>query len=112
MSNERINQVIRNNAVWCDTICQIHGKPGKFTGTIWVNQHQTHRFYPNAVTLSRTVESTEQMEWIQSLTKSGLSGEWGVKDSFSKLDLAPLDISKIVTFCGKRTSDIFFDTET
>ncbi|WP_339377553.1 hypothetical protein [Calothrix sp. NIES-2100] len=58
--------------------------------TIWVNQHETPRFYPNAVTLSRTEESTEQMEWIQYLAKSGLSGEWGVKDSFCKLDLAPL----------------------
>lgn len=64
MTNKRINQVVRNNAVWCDTICQIHGKPGKFMDTIWVNQHEIPRFYPNAVTLSRTEEFTEQMEWI------------------------------------------------
>ncbi|MDZ8260976.1 hypothetical protein [Nostoc sp. ChiQUE01b] len=90
MTNERINQVVQNNAVWCDSICQIHGKPGKFMDTIWVNQHETPRFYPNAVTLSKTKKSTEQIEWIQYLAKSGLSRQFGVKDSFCTLDLASL----------------------
>jgi len=51
-------------------------------------------------------------EWILLIVLSVL---WGGSFFFIKIalkDLQPLDISKIVTFCGKRISEIFFFTQT
>jgi hypothetical protein len=28
--HERIKRVVCNNAVWCDTVCRVHGLPGEF----------------------------------------------------------------------------------
>lgn len=90
MTHERIEQAARNNAVWCDTVCRTHGKPGEFLEGIWINRRETPRFYPNAVTLSEAEGTAAQLERVRELVDTGVPGDWGVKDSFSALDLAPL----------------------
>jgi hypothetical protein len=92
MSRERTEQAARNNAVWCDTVCRTHGKPGDFLEGIWINRRETPRFYPNAVTLSEAVGTAVQLERIRDLVDVGIPGTWGIKDSFSALDLAPLGV--------------------
>ena len=90
----------RNNAVWCDTVCRAHGRPGEFLPGLWLNRHQAPRFYPNAVTLAASSDeaaagpaagpSASPLERIRDLGRAGLPKGWGVKDSFRALDLAPL----------------------
>ncbi|MCC5661975.1 hypothetical protein LC608_34585 [Nostoc sp. XA010] len=86
-AHERIKPVVCNNAVWCDTICRVHGLSGEFKDVLWLNRHETPRFYPNVVTLVRAEASAIQLQWIQNLLEAGISGNWGVKDSFCTLNL-------------------------
>jgi hypothetical protein len=90
MRHERTKQAAWNNALWCDTVCRTHGKPGEFLEGIWINRRETPRFYPNAVTLSEAVGTAAQLERVRELVDTRVPGDWGVKDSFSALDLAPL----------------------
>lgn len=85
---------VQNNALWCDTVCRSHGNPGEFLREIWLNRRETPPFYPNAVTLTPG-ETDLQMRSIKDLLRAGLSGEWGVKDSYCTLDLAPLGFQKV-----------------
>ena len=52
MTYARVEQAARNNAVWCETVCRVHGTPGEFYNVLWLNRHPVPRFYPNVVTLS------------------------------------------------------------
>jgi len=87
MERALLEQAIYNNAVWCDTVCRAHGRPGTFYEEIWINRNPTPRSYPNAVTLT---QQTDQKARIQELIGAGLAGDWGIKDSFCSLALASL----------------------
>lgn len=87
---ERTTQAVYNNAVWCDTVCRAHGRPGEFRQGMWLNLHETPPFYPNAITLSASDGPAKQLEHLRELLEAGIPGAWAVKDSFSTLDLAPL----------------------
>jgi hypothetical protein len=82
----------RNNAAWCDAVFRAHGRPGEFRPEIWINRNPAPRLYPNAVTLSRPLDSSAQLIAIQELFMAGPPGGWSVKDSFCTLDLAPLGL--------------------
>lgn len=84
----RLEQAAHNNAVWCDTVCRVHGTPGEFHNALWLNRHPVPRFYPNMVTLSTQEGTAVQLAHIDDLVATGLPGRWGVKDSFCSLDLA------------------------
>ncbi len=86
----RAAQAVHNNAVWCDTVCRAHARPGEFRRGMWLNRYETPPFYPNAVTLSGPDDSATQLEHVRELLEAGIHGEWAVKDSFSALDLASL----------------------
>ena len=88
MTSSRVEQAARNNAVWCETVCRVHGTPGEFHDALWLNRHPVPRFYPNVVTLSTQDGTAAQLANIQALVATGLPGRWGVKDSFCSLDLA------------------------
>ncbi|MDQ3705173.1 MAG: hypothetical protein M3437_08125 [Chloroflexota bacterium] len=83
-------QAAHNNAVWCDTVCRAHGKPGEFRQGMWLNRQTTPPFYPNAVTLGGPGESATQLEHVRELLQAQIPGAWAVKDSFCALDLAAL----------------------
>jgi hypothetical protein len=90
MTHSREEQAAKNNAIWCDTICRAHGSPGEFHNELWLNRYAVPRFYPNVVTLSAEDGTATQLTSIQTLAANGLSGGWGVKDSFCSLDLITL----------------------
>ena len=89
MTDELVQRSVRNNAAWCDTVCRTHGRPGEFFDQIWISRLATPRFYPNAVTLT-DAGAAEQLRHIRELAAAQIPGEWGVKDSFCALDLAPM----------------------
>lgn len=89
MNLEPLNQTVQNNAIWCDTICRTHGRPGEFLDGLWLNRAETPPFYPNAVTLTQD-QTMIQMAHINELVAGGIPGEWGVKDSYCVLDLSPV----------------------
>jgi hypothetical protein len=86
MLDDRVIRAARNNAELCDAVCRSHGNPGEFHETMWLNRHQVPRFYPNAGTLAES--SLPQLDLIDELVAARLPHGWGVKDSFSTLDLA------------------------
>ena len=81
----RIEQAIRNNAQWCQTVCCAHGRPGEFFEEIWINRAPLPRFYPNAQTLAE--RSSRQLDLIRELINQSLPSAWAVKDSLASLDL-------------------------
>jgi hypothetical protein len=89
MPSSRVEQAVRHNAVWCEAIYRVHGTPGEFHDTLWLNRHPVPCFYPNVVTLSQD-GTAAQLAQIQALVVSDLPGHWAVKDSFCSLDLAAL----------------------
>ena len=82
--SDRIQQAIENNAHWCDLVCRSHEVPGQFYEAAWVNEAMVPEFYPNVISLAR---DDEVIKYIALLEKSGMSGAWGVKDSYASLSL-------------------------
>lgn len=78
-----IGTAARNNAAWCDAFCDPHDIRGKFRPDSWTSRTRTPRYYPDAVTLTRSVKPAQLLSRIDA--SSGCS----VKDSFADLDLAP-----------------------
>jgi hypothetical protein len=75
----------RGNAAWCEAVCAAHGLPGERSGAAWSNRNAVPAFYPNLVTL--TPEVAPVLAAVHELEGAGLSGAWGVKDSFRSLPL-------------------------
>jgi hypothetical protein len=73
----------RNNAEWCDTMCRARGVIGTFEADLWSSSRRTPRYYPDAITLARSVAIDSVLTRIDTATP-GCS----VKDSFVDLDLA------------------------
>lgn len=78
-----------DNARWCDIVCGSHGHPGVFTDRVWISAAHTVPFYPNAVTLSPDATAAQ--------TGAGLDSwrPYSVKDSFARLDLAPMGLAPL-----------------
>jgi hypothetical protein len=77
-----------NNAAWCDSVCRAHGLGSEFREGLWLNRRPGPRYYPNAASLTPDLAGEALRAGLSEL--SGLSGDWGFKDSFHALDLAPL----------------------
>jgi hypothetical protein len=80
----------RNNAIWCDTVCRAHDRPGEFHETLWFTRLGTPRFYPDAVTIAGAEAAPVQLEAIAGLIGATRQREWFVKDSFHSLHLNSL----------------------
>ena len=87
--HSKMVQAAYNNALWCDAVCRAHGGSTEWTEHVWFNRQKSPPFYPNVDTLTKEGVSA-QMEVIKALLAANLPGDWGVKDSFCTLDLAPL----------------------
>ncbi len=74
----------RYNARWCDAVCAAQGSPGELRADVWLNRAEVPRFYPNLATLTAGADVAAPLD---TLDAAGLEGEWGVKDSFARLDL-------------------------
>ncbi|WNG43757.1 hypothetical protein F0U60_06355 [Archangium minus] len=91
MSSDLLASAVANNAAWCDAVCRAHGYPGEFSRSLWLNRAGVLEFYPNAITLTRD-DVAQQLEQLSALD---VPGQWGVKDSFAALDLAPRGFTEL-----------------
>lgn len=89
MKSNLLENVVSNNAAWCDAVCRSHGVHGEFMPSAWMVQVKTPPFYPNLITLTKD-GGPEQVALVSKLLEAGIEGEIGVKDSFSAINLAPL----------------------
>jgi hypothetical protein len=83
-----LTQAVRNNALWCDTVCRAHGSPGLFEAGLWWNPRPAPRFYPNLVTLAAGGAPLPRLGAV--CAQVGAGPGWGLKDSYAALDLAGL----------------------
>ncbi|RLP84380.1 hypothetical protein EAD89_26180 [Micromonospora sp. BL4] len=72
----------RNNAEWCDVVCDSHGLTGRTDADAWSVPRRSPTWYPDAVTLRPGVDADALLARIDA--KPGAS----VKDSFADLDLS------------------------
>ncbi|MEV4399523.1 hypothetical protein [Nonomuraea sp. NPDC049607] len=94
-----IDEAVRNNAAWCDTMCRTHGRPGVFGPLAWTNPARTPVLYPDAVTLSPGAGAADVLGGIDA--GSGAS----VKDSFGTLDLPGFDVLFSAQWIGRPAPD-------
>jgi len=83
----RAEQAARNNAAWCDAVCRAHGVPGELARGLWLQCRPGPPYYPNLVTIQHAGAEAAALVAIQQLTTTLPGAGWGVKDSFSNLDL-------------------------
>lgn len=104
----RLEQVARNNAIWCDTVCRTHGAPGEFRDSLWMNRHPVPPFYSNVVTVAEHGRTATYLECIEELLALDLPDPWSVKDSFHTLDLRALGFQAMfgATWLWRRPSPI------
>ena len=74
---------VRNNALWCDTVCRTHAIHTRFDLDVWIAERRTPPYYPDAVALTPSAAAEAILAGID-LRSPGPS----VKDSFATLDLA------------------------
>ena len=75
----------RNNAAWVDAVARSHGVPARQDGAAWRGDGRMPRFYPNLVTLDPAAGA----DALLGDPPRGAAEDWGLKDSFAVLDLAP-----------------------
>jgi hypothetical protein len=92
MTNDHAVLAARNNALWCDAICRVNGRPGEFRDGIWIHRHGTPRFYPDAVSLTRA-PGLEAI--VAALIEAEPGRGWAVKDSFDGMNLSALDFESL-----------------
>ncbi|MCG7392723.1 hypothetical protein MHY87_07385 [Microvirga sp. ACRRW] len=95
MRKELVALAARNNAEWCDVICRANGRGGEFHDGLWLNQHGTPRFYPDAVTLVGPAADADILDSISAAMAEHSGRGWAVKDSFACIDLAALGFTKL-----------------
>lgn len=66
-----VEQSARNNAIWCDTMCRVHGAAGEFHADVWFSRNPVPRFYPNVVTLANQRPAAVQLAHVQELVAGG-----------------------------------------
>ena len=76
-----LEKAVKNNAVWCDTICNSHNATGQFLEDVWINKNVVPRFYPNAITLKSNVD--DMSKYLQEITLPSYT----IKDSYNSLDI-------------------------
>ncbi|GHA68368.1 hypothetical protein GCM10010305_08010 [Streptomyces termitum] len=75
---------VRNNAVWCASMCRAHGLATAEGPRAWTSPRRTPLYYPDAVSLTGDATAADVLAGIDR-TAPGAS----VKDAYARLDLAP-----------------------
>jgi len=78
-----------NNAEWCNLVCSLHGAPGEFYDTFWINPGLAPPLYPNFVATDPSGTDVH-MRCIKRLITEVPERSFAIKDSFQMLDLASL----------------------
>jgi hypothetical protein len=81
---------VLNNALWCDTVCRAHARPGSFGDLLWTVRLGAPPLYPDVVTIAGPAAADAQRAAIIALIAGGRPGDWAVKDSYATLNLASL----------------------
>jgi hypothetical protein len=89
MDLSRSKLAARNNADWCQSVCQAHGVPGEFLPTVWINRGIPPPYHPNLIVISPAGDPEKMGEYIRELVDL-LPPKWSIKDSFSTLKLEKL----------------------
>ncbi|MFB6838582.1 hypothetical protein [Streptomyces sp. NPDC056361] len=84
ITNDVLGDAVRNNAEWCQAMCDAHGLTGTFGPRTWTSARRTPLYYPDAVTLTDDAGVEDVLSGIDRTTPGA-----SVKDSFARLDLAP-----------------------
>ena len=85
----------RNNADWCAAVWRSHGLTVEDGPGLVLCPARTPRFYPNAVTVERGASPADQVAAIAVLGAARPDIPLAVKDSFARLDLAPLGFTRL-----------------
>lgn len=83
MDKKWLSEAVSNNAVWCDAIAASHRISANWNDSVWFTEHPMPPLYPNIITLRSGDLIDECIDTID----TRLSLKWGVKDSFSELEL-------------------------
>ena len=79
-----IDSAVNNNAAWCSAVAASHGLEFELYSDVWLCRYPMPPFYPNLITLRPVINADH---WLDQLS-SDLPGGWGIKDSFSTLNLS------------------------
>jgi hypothetical protein len=83
MAPDPLVLAVRENATWCDVVCQSHRLRPDADARIWWSNRRTPSLYPDAITLDPEVGEFDVLARIHDAPGAS------VKDSFAALDLAP-----------------------
>jgi hypothetical protein len=75
MNQQKVVLAARNNALWCDGMCQAHGQPTEFTKNLWICRGTPPRYHSNLSTL--------QPNSLEAVKKESPGG---FKDGFYDID--------------------------
>src|SRR4051812_771488 len=81
-------RAVRNNASWCGAVCRAHGVPVSQSDELWCATGPSPRFYPNAITMTETIDAGALLVGISAIDAS-CPRPWALKDSYAELDLEP-----------------------
>lgn len=90
-----LQAAIEDNIAWCSAICASHRSVEQNSQSTWVNLTASPSYYPNIIT-RRPDATSEVIQLVTKIRQNGISGSWGIKDSFADLDLAALGFSMAI----------------
>lgn len=94
--SDNLDQIAaRNNAAWCAAVWRSHALPVEVGPGLVACPARTPRFYPNVVTIDRDASPAVQVSAIRALSDARPDIPLAVKDSFARLDLAPLGFAEL-----------------
>lgn len=92
-----LNQIAaRNNAAWCAAVWRSHGLPVRDGPGLILCPARTPRYYPSVVTVDPGADPAAQVAAIAALGAAQPDIPLAVKDSFARLDLAPLGFAELL----------------
>lgn len=84
--DNRLIAAVLNNSQWCQAVARAFGAESFLTPELWFSPSPLPRFYPNLITVSPTSKEAAAAK-IQELLSLELGDEFGIKDSFSNLNI-------------------------
>ena len=85
-----LEQAILNSMVWCKTVLHAHGIASEIRKHHWTTDGVTPPFYGNLVTCTR--DDAAQLARIEELRAMRPKPNWGMKDSFARLDVRDMKL--------------------
>jgi len=92
-SSKYLSSAVHNNADLCQTMMSVHGKKTARTPLAFLCLDIPPPYYPNFITLTKA-GIDDQLQELKALSVH-CGGIFGVKDSFSKLDLTDFGFSRL-----------------